>query len=200
MSQPPLIPIVLAAGSSTRMGGPNKLLRPVEGVPTVRRVVEAMVVGTGVRVVVVVGHEAERVREVLRSLPVVFVTNPRHREGMGTSVAAGVAAAPPGGVLVCLGDLPWLTPATVRAVVERYGEPDRPDIVQPVHQGRPGHPVACREGFRAELAALKGDQGAQALVRGGRAKVTPVSVPDAGIHRDVDTPADFDRLPPRQPS
>ena len=141
-----MVPIVLAAGSSRRMPKGNKLLLPVDGRPIVRHVVESVLRVVDGPVVVVLGWDAESVRATLRGLPVTFVLNPDHARGMGTSVAAGVAAAPAGaGFLLCVGDLPLLRAKHVDAVVRAFAAGRGQDPVVPVYEGRPGHPDHARE-------------------------------------------------------
>jgi len=186
--------IVLAAGRSERMGAANKLLLPVEGVAVVRRVVETVCATPVIEVLAVVGHEAEAVGHALAGLPVRLVDNPRHGEGLGSSVAAGVASAAGDvdGYLICLGDLPWLTTSSVRAVLDRFHDADAPDMVVPHYEGRPGHPVLVRERFRDLLLRLEGDRGARAALRGVAAAVC-VDVEDPGVLDDIDTPEDYER-------
>src|SRR5690554_1480522 len=95
--------VVLAAGSSRRMGAHNKLLLPYRGMPMIRQVVLQALASNCSRVIVVVGHSAPEIEQALAGLSVQFVINARHAQGMGHSVAAGVAAVPDtDGVLICL--------------------------------------------------------------------------------------------------
>ncbi|MEE8146949.1 MAG: NTP transferase domain-containing protein, partial [Longimicrobiales bacterium] len=98
--------VVLAGGSSTRMGGPNKLLERVDGVPMVATVVRAALASRADEVLVVTGEDRERVEACLSGLPVRLVWNPDHIKGLSTSLRAGVSDLPSGAraVAVCLGD------------------------------------------------------------------------------------------------
>ena len=93
---PKVTAVLLAAGTSTRMGGVNKLLLPVGGMPLVRRSVETLLRASVGEVVVVLGHEAERVRAAVGALPVRCVVNAAYASGMTSSIQAGVRAAAPG--------------------------------------------------------------------------------------------------------
>ena len=84
--------IVLGAGRSSRMGGPNKLLAEINGKPLIRMVVEQALASHARPVIVVTGHQRERVEAVLSGLPVKFVHNPHFADGLGTSLRAGIAA------------------------------------------------------------------------------------------------------------
>ena len=107
--------VVLAAGRSSRMGGPNKLLEQIAGRPLVRIVVDAVLASRARPVIVVTGHQRERVEAALAGLPVRFVHNPHFADGLGTSLKAGIAALPAGadGAIVCLGDMPQVDAALI---------------------------------------------------------------------------------------
>jgi molybdenum cofactor cytidylyltransferase len=114
----------------------------------------------------------------------------RADDGMGASLAAGIAAADgTDAYVVALADMPWVAPATIRAVVEalRGGA----SIAAPRYRGRRGHPVGFAAAHRAELVALTGDQGARAIVEAHASFVTFVDVDDAGVLADVDVPGDL---------
>src|SRR3954462_444954 len=100
--------IVLAAGRSTRMGGPNKLLAEIGGKPLVRMAAEQALASRARPVIVVTGHQRDKVEAALQGLDVRTVHNPNFAEGLSTSVKAGLAAVPEhaDGAIVCLGDMP----------------------------------------------------------------------------------------------
>src|SRR6185312_16690162 len=86
--------VVLAAGRSTRMGGPNKLLAELRGKPLVRIVTEQVLASKASDVTVVTGHQADEVQRALQGLKVRFVHNPEFASGLASSVKAGIAAVP----------------------------------------------------------------------------------------------------------
>src|SRR6201987_4453208 len=90
------------------MGAPNKLLAEIGGRPLFRIVTEQALASKARPVIVVTGHQRERVEAALAGLAVTFVHNPDYAEGMSTSVKAGIAAVPADadGAIVCLGDMP----------------------------------------------------------------------------------------------
>src|SRR6185295_7826809 len=96
------------AGRSSRMGGPNKLLADIAGKPLVRIAVDQALAARARPVIVVTGHQRERVEAALAGLPVKLVHNPDFAEGLGTSLKTGIAAVPEDadGAIVCLGDMP----------------------------------------------------------------------------------------------
>ncbi len=187
--------VVLAAGLGRRMGGPEKLLLPVRGLPLVRHAVRTLLDAGLSPVVVVVGEGAggEAVGKALSGLPVRLVVNPRAREGMGTSLATGVSSLPPETreAAVVLGDMPRVEPETLRRLLERRRETGA-GIAVPTWQGRRGHPVVFDlRRYREELGALEGDEGARAVLAANRSDVLEVEAGDPGVVADVDTPEDY---------
>ncbi len=183
--------IVLAAGSSKRMGAINKLLVNVDGEAIVKRSVRPIIEAELEFVVVVTGFENEKIQSCLNEYELRFVFNEHFMEGMGTSLAVGVdsiSAIEPDGILVSLGDLPYLRKKSVLAVVERFCNLRGEKIIIPVHNGIPGHPIVFPFRYAEELKALKGDQGARHLIRCDEDSVAIVELEDIGIVRDVDSP------------
>ncbi len=175
--------IVLAAGGSSRLGRP-KQLEALGGATLVERAVDAALGCGASEVVVVLGAEAEGVGKVLRSRPVRLTVNPEWQDGLGGSIAHGVSALPPGmdAVVLALADQPFVTSGHLRRLVETPGE-----VVATEWDGGYGSPCLFESSHFAELASLKGDRGAKALVdRYGAARVR---LDTAAL--DVDTPDDL---------
>lgn len=193
--------ILLAAGHSVRMAGGSKLLLAWHGKPLVRWAAEALVEGGLSPIVAVAGSDPEAIQAALSGLPVRLVPNPRHAEGMGTSVAAGVFAlgVDVDATAVALGDMPLLTAATVRQLALAFGQGERP-IAIPLCRGRRGHPVLFDlRRHRATLLALRGDVGARSLLSAHPDEILEVPVDDEGTLFDVDRPEDHRALEDRSP-
>ncbi|MFG1297597.1 NTP transferase domain-containing protein [Xanthobacter variabilis] len=183
--------VVLAAGRSSRMGGGvNKLLAPVGGVPVIRRVVEAALSSRARPVLVVTGHEHERVEAALAGLPVHLVHNADYATGMASSLKAGIAAVPQGvaGALVVLGDMPLLKGSLLDRLMDAYAPDEGRLVVVPISGAARGHPVLWSRRYFAELAALEGDVGARHLLVEHQDAVAHIEAGDAGAFLDVDTP------------
>ena len=193
---PRIAALVLAAGQSRRMGGRNKLLEPVDGIPMVVRAVDAALAGVDAGVVVVTGHQHEQVAEVLEGRDVRLVHNPRYGEGLSTSLAAGLAALGEDvdAALVCLGDMPRVTRAHVRRLVEAFDPLEGRAICVPLWNGKRGHPVLWARRFFPEMCDIKGDVGARHLLGEHADLVCEIPVDDDGVVRDVDSPAELERL------
>lgn len=183
--------VILAAGRSVRMGGgANKLLESVGGVPVVRRVAEAALASRAAPVIVVTGHEGERVAQALEGLDVRLVHNPDHASGMASSLKAGIAAVPEAaaGAFVALGDMPLVEPGLFDRLMEAYAPDEGRFIAVPVSGGARGHPVLWSRRYFPALCALDGDTGARHLLAMHADAVTEVEVAGEGAFLDVDTP------------
>jgi len=191
-TEPPVGAIVLAAGASRRMGRPKQLL-PIAGQPMVRRVTGAVCAAGLAQVVVVLGANASDVARALEGLPVDLVANDAWREGMSTSLRAGLGALRPeiAATLLVLADQPDLSPELLRALVARYRATGAP-IVAPYHGGRRGNPVIFDRALFAELEAVAGDRGGRAVVARYEAELERVEVQDPAVVSDVDTPQDYE--------
>ncbi|MBN8956910.1 MAG: molybdopterin-binding/glycosyltransferase family 2 protein, partial [Rhizobiales bacterium] len=135
--------LVLAAGRSTRMGGPNKLLAELGGRPLVRIAAEAALASQARPVVVVTGHQRERIEAALEGLPVRFVHNPDFADGLSTSLKAGINALPDdiGGAVVCLGDMPQVSGALIDRLAQALNPESGALIAVPTFEGKRGNPV-----------------------------------------------------------
>jgi molybdenum cofactor cytidylyltransferase len=182
--------VILAAGRSTRMGGPNKLLAELDGKKLVRIAAEQALASKASEVVVVTGHQAELVEKALAGLKVRFVRNPEFAGGLASSVKAGIAAVPDNadGAVICLGDMPLISADLIDRLVEAFA-PDRGNlIVVPVADGRRGNPVLWSRRFFNELMTLDGDIGARHLIAKHAEAVAEVPVEGQSAFLDIDTP------------
>lgn len=188
--------VLLAAGRSSRMGGPNKLLQDFRGKPLVRHAAEAALASGASPVIAVTGHQEAQVREALAGLPLTFVHNSDYAEGLATSLQAGIAALPESveAAAVMLGDMPLVSAELIRALGERLASTPGAVAAVPVLQGEWGNPVGLRRSLFAEVATLSGDAGARRLLQGRRGEVLEVAVTDEAVATDVDTPQALQRL------
>jgi molybdenum cofactor cytidylyltransferase len=188
--------IVLAAGRSSRMAGPNKLLAEIGGRPLVRIVAEAALASHARPVIVVTGHERERVEAALAGLDVLLVHNPAYANGLSTSLKAGVAATPDAadGVIVCLGDMPQVDARLIDRLLAAF-DPERGAlVVVPTLAGKRGNPVVWSRRFFPDLSALIGDVGARGLIADYPEAVVEVAMADDAALIDIDTPDALDAV------
>jgi molybdenum cofactor cytidylyltransferase len=191
-----IVGILLAAGQGARFGG-DKLLAPIAMPPA------------GAPVDVPIGAAAAR--NLIDAIPdSIAVVRPRDAElaahftdaglhvvpcmnagdGMSATLACGIAATVDAdGWIIALGDMPWIAPATIRAIAEAVAS--GADIVAPSYRGQRGHPVGFSRRHRDALSSLTGDAGARSLIERNLGRMTWIDVEDAGVLRDVDTPSDL---------
>jgi molybdenum cofactor cytidylyltransferase len=182
--------VILAAGRSTRMGGPNKLLAEFNGKSLVRIVTDQALASKAKDIIVVTGHQAEQVEKALQGLKVKFVRNPDFAGGLASSVKAGIAAVPANAdaAVICLGDMPLISAHLIDRLIEAFA-PDRGHlIVVPVSDNRRGNPVLWSRRFFRELMALDGDIGARHLIARHGEAVAEVPVEGFAAFLDIDTP------------
>lgn len=193
--------IILAAGESTRMEHQNKLLLPFGHQPLIGHIVQTVLASEADEVIVVLGHQADRVREALATCEVTFALNPRYREGMTTSIQAGVqaASAETSGFMICLSDLPMIEPAELNQVMAAFRKAMQHDprhLVRPVHRGKPGHPVIFPAHLKPAILRHQDLHGCQHIVQQNRALLIEVEMATDHVLRDIDTPDAYEALHP----
>jgi molybdenum cofactor cytidylyltransferase len=187
--------VVLAAGRSTRMGGPNKLLAEIRGRPLVRIASEEALASGASPVIVVTGHQRAEIEKALGGLPVRLAHNPDFADGLATSLKAGIRALPSDvdAAIVCLGDMPCIDPKLMRQLMAAFAPERGVLVVVPTFEGKRGNPVLWSRRFFPDLMAIEGDVGARHLI--GRYGEAVVEVPVAkGTLVDVDTPESLAEL------
>jgi molybdenum cofactor cytidylyltransferase len=182
--------VVLAAGRSTRMGAVNKMIAEIGGKPLVRIAAEQALASKASPVIVVTGHERDKVEAALKGLDVRFANNPDYAEGLGTSLRTGIAAVPPeaDGAVILLGDMPQIDAKLIDRLVAAFDPEKGALVVVPTIEGRRGNPVIWARRFFPELMAVTGDVGARHIIANVAEAVAEVPVSDPAITVDVDTP------------
>ncbi len=186
--------VVLAAGESKRMGMKKEVL-PVDGEPMIRHVVGRLLESKKIdEVIVVLGSEADEVGTSLAGVldeRVELVGNARYSEGVGASIAQGVAAcsweASP--ILIVPGDTPFFRTEDVEALIDAHSRGAR--IAVPALDGRRGYPQLFDGSYREELERLKGDTGASDLIERNASDVVEVERDHEGFLVDVNTMDDY---------
>ena len=188
------VAVVTAAGSAERFGG-KKLLTPIAGEPLLDHTIRSLLDGGVTEVIVVVSADARRelARDItaMNDARVRVLENADPSRGMFSSVQIGVAGAVGDAVLILPGDMPYVRPETVRALIAAYRE--RAAIVSPRHQGKRGHPVVMPLSLRDEIAATAPTANLHDVIHHHQDERVDLEVEDAGVNRDVDIPADLER-------
>ena len=195
-----VVGLLLASGFGRRFdagGRRNKLLARLPDGQTLVTASARALCGALDHVAVVVPSRGTLIEAALSDLPVRLIRNARAKEGMGASIAVGIAALRAEfpmarGWLIALGDMPFVAPKTIRAIADAIGngvDGSRHRIVAACYRGRRGHPVAFEPALTDALARLEGDIGASVLMR--THGVAMVDCGDPGVLRDIDTPSDL---------
>jgi molybdenum cofactor cytidylyltransferase len=188
--------VVLAAGQSRRMGKENKLLKSYEGEPLVRHTVTRVKQADIASLVVVTGHQREEVEEVLSPLDVKTVYCPDHADGLSASLRTGLANLPDDldGVVVCLADMPLLTPRHLNRLIASFDPVEGREICVPTRNGKRGNPVLWSSRFIAEMTAIRGDTGARHLIGENEDVLVEVAMEDDGVLVDLDSPEAWEAI------
>jgi len=189
--------LVLAAGRSSRMGRPKAML-PFDSADTfLGHIVRTFLAAEVDDVVVVVGHEADAVvRAFPGDLPARFVENREYDRGQLSSVLAGLSVIDRPGVeamLLTLVDVPQVSKATVRAVLDRYRQ-THARIVRPTSGARHGHPMLIDRSLFAELRAADPATGAKPVVRAHASAAGDMETADEGAFNDIDTLEEYEQF------
>jgi molybdenum cofactor cytidylyltransferase len=189
--------IILAAGKSTRMGEPKQLLRLGERTVLERTLENVRAAGVE-EIVLVLGSSAATIQRQLPSSTfegIKVVVNQAWGQGMASSLREGLAALSPqiDGALIVLADQPFLRPATLDQIVDRYRLANA-QIVIPMYKGSRGNPVLLDRSVFADVMALDGDVGCRAIFGGHVEGIVKVEVEDVGILLDIDNKEDYERL------
>lgn len=183
-----IVGVLLAAGRGARFGG-NKLLSPLSdgtrvAVAAARHLRAALPVSYAV-----VRDDDETLKQLLSAEGLHIVVNPNADEGMGISLARGVAAAGADGWVIALADMPAIRPGTIRAVADALaaGAP----LAAPIFHGQRGHPIGFARRFRAALTSLSGDRGGRDILSQYTDELHLIEVDDPGVFHDIDRVADI---------
>jgi len=186
--------ILLAAGQSKRMGRVKQLL-PLGQSTIVERTIDNLLHSTIGETIVVLGYREEEIRKTITDKPVKIAINPHYRQGISTSIIAGLKQIDQRAraVLIALGDQPFIDSHTINSLVEAFTA-HRKGIVIPVYLGRRGNPVIFAIRYKGELLNLKGDVGGRGIIRRHLDDVLEVAVNCEGVLLDIDTMENYNSM------
>lgn len=190
---PKISGIILAAGLSTRIGEPKQLL-PFEGSTIIETVIDNLLGSKLEEVVVVIGHEAARIKACIQHKPVKIVFNPNYRGGMLTSAQCGVRTISESAdaFALTLVDQPFITSDLIDLVVEAHAQTDC-GITLPSYDNRRGHPVIFDCRYAADILALEPERGGvRSLLRKFAHDIHYVVVNTDRVIRDIDYREDYE--------
>lgn len=201
ISLPFISGMLLAAGLSTRMGQPKQLL-PFGKSTIVETVVDNMLDSKFCEVIVIVGHCATQVQDILGERPVKIVFNPDYREGMLTSAQVGIRSlnfenvknkSDRDAFSLMLVDQPFITSELIDKVIDAYGQTDK-GIVLPSYNYKRGHPVIFHQRYADDILALGTESGGvRSLFKSHSEDIHYVNVDTDDVLRDIDYREDYKR-------
>lgn len=195
--------IILAAGSSSRMGGGrHKLILPLDGRPVLAHVIDASLASQAHPIVVVLGHQSAQVRSQIEHYTtdneVTLIENAQYHQGMSSSLRTGIRtllandyknkqhANQVDSALILLGDQPLITPGIIDMLITAYRTTGRP-IAAPLYKGKRGSPVLFDKSLFTELIEVTGDEGGRSVLERHRDEVELIEMGDAQANFDMDT-------------
>lgn len=186
----PAAAIVLAAGKSSRAKNIHKLLSTLGNKTVIATTIDNLLGVKNLKIMVITGHRASEINACMPAKKVSCAHNPGFEQGMGTSIAVGMAVLtePTGYAFICLGDMPFVQPSTYEKMLKTASEISGAAIFIPTFHGKRGHPVLWHNRFFADLKRLHGDTGGKKIISDNPEKVIEVPVDDPGILIDLDTP------------
>jgi molybdenum cofactor cytidylyltransferase len=181
--------VLLAAGRSSRMGTHNKLLALFDGEPLVRRMAARIGAAGVAEGVVVLGHQATKIRDALGDCGLRMVENPDYASGIASSLKSGIRALPGNadGALIVLADMPEVSAADIGKLTDAFGARHGQAIVRATASGQRGNPVILPRALFEAVESLQGDTGARHIVENSDLEIVDVEIGEAA-RIDVDTP------------
>ena len=191
--------VLLAAGRSERMGRNNKLLLNVDGIPLVRKSAINILNSNVKFMTVVTGFDENKIVNALSGLNVNFVKNINFREGLSSSLKAGLAniTPTPSAVIICLADMPKIQPEHINQLIENFDPLKGWEICIPTNDGKRGNPVLIGSRFFPYIFETSGDFGAKQVMKQHSDKIVEVEIGTSDIHFDIDTQDEYENFTTR---
>jgi molybdenum cofactor cytidylyltransferase len=183
--------ILLAAGESKRMGKPKQLM-PFGQSTLLEQAIDNLMNSAVDEIIVVLGYKAEEMIKTIAAKPVKIVVNPNYRQGMSTSIIAGLSLVDSQAqtVMLALGDQPSVDSQTINRLIEEFYRHDK-GIAIPTYRGMRGHPIIFTIKYKQELLEPRGDIGGREIIRHHPDDVLEVAVDSASVASDIDTKSDY---------
>ena len=191
--QGPVAGILLAAGTSSRMGS-NKLLFELEGESILRRAAKRALAGGLSPLLVVLGHESNKAAQELKGLPCQWALNPLYEQGINSSLKSGIMAVmtKAQAAMVLLADMPFVTPEMIAAMIERYRTTEAPLVISD-YDGVNAPPMLYDRSLFNELLMMTGEGCGRQVVKRHRDEAEVLPWPVAALS-DIDVPEDYARV------
>jgi molybdenum cofactor cytidylyltransferase len=188
--------IILAAGRSSRMGGPNKLLSTLNNRPLLSHALENALTLSPENIIIITGRDALEIEKIAQQFSVKTQHNPKYQVGISTSLLCGLEVAPSewDAAFIVLGDMPRIAPDIFKSLKSTLESHPEIDAVYPIYDGQQGHPVLWRRRAWHLLAAQSGDAGGKAILNNLGSRALGIEVDSSGVLLDIDTPEALSQL------
>lgn len=191
--------ILLAAGSSRRMGATNKLLLPYQGAPMVVHAAQQLLNSPLDYIVAVLGYEEDKIRPLLEDIGIATVFNPRHLEGMVSSIQSGVGQLIDNTdqFMIALSDMPLITPKHYERIINHaLNQKNHPDpmIIRPYSEQKVGHPVIFDISFKSDILNCTNSDSLRSIVKKNKKYYIPYLTEDEAYYRDADTQEAYQKI------
>ncbi len=189
--------IILAAGSSSRMGADNKLLLPYKNQPAIAVIVETIINAGIEEIIVVTGHEADHIKDALKNFKVQFAHNQQYAEGMTSSIKQGVIPAKGNGYMICLSDMVMITAAEYKLLEDAFQEKmllDTACICLPQYKNEKGNPVIFSSFYKEAILQNHEPEGCKNIVQSNKEHLYFIEMDMPHILHDFDYPEDYEKL------
>jgi molybdenum cofactor cytidylyltransferase len=189
--------VVLAAGSSSRMGTDNKLLLPFKNKYAIAVIVETIIEAGIKDIIVVTGYEAGHIKDALKNYQVVFTHNLRYAEGMTSSIQQGVIAAKGNNYMICLSDMVMITAADYKLLENAFQEKilfDSQCIIMPRYNNKHGNPVIFSGFYKKMILQNLQPEGCKNIVQSNTEHLYMIDMDTPHVLQDFDYPDDYKKL------
>lgn len=188
--------ILLAAGSSKRMGSENKLLLPFKEKPMFLQALKALQDSKLDELIVVLGHEYRKMMPYFNSSAIKLAINGNHLEGQTSSIKAGLQLVNPStdAVLICLADMPLIQKEHIDQVIDVHGALKSESILKPYKAGTPGHPTIFSKSFISDLSECKDADGCQSVIKSNTNSLIKFETTDSAFFTDIDDASQYDEI------
>lgn len=189
--------IVLAAGSSQRMGNVNKLLLPYKSKTIIETTLENIIAAKMNKVIVVTGYEAEKIKTAIQHLPVDIIHNDDFSKGMTTSIQRGIEHAKEGGFMICLADMFMISAeeyVLLKKIFEKNFHSNAKYIYLPRYKNEKGNPVIFSPYYKDVILEHKEMEGCKAIVQSNKENIFWIDMPTDHVLQDMDYYEDYKKL------
>jgi len=189
--------IVLAAGSSQRMGHVNKLLLKYKNKTIIETTIENIIAAKLKNIVVVAGYETEKIKEAIEYLPVEIIYNPNHQWGMTASIQVGIEHSKEGGYMICLADMFMITAdeyVVMKKTFEKNFRSNAKYIYVPRYKNEKGNPVVFSPYYKDAILEHKEMEGCKTILQSNKENIFWVDMSTNHVLQDMDYYEDYEKL------